>query len=135
MAEEAIKIRPSIKVSVSGLISQRDENANEKIMHINHSMKAVCVSRGWLFIDNARIKVEHLKNKGIHLNGDGVKLLASNFIRQALKAKIKAGENKRKPEVASTNSEQDNSDLVGKLDSEGHLTYGSSPLNADLAVK
>ena len=57
MAEEAIKIRPSIKVSVSGLISQRDENANEKIMHINHSMKAVCVSRGWLFIDNARIKV------------------------------------------------------------------------------
>ena len=78
-AEEAIKIRPSIKVSVSGLISQRDENANEKIMHINHTMKAVCVSRGWLFIDNARVKVEHLKNKGIHLNGDGVKILASNL--------------------------------------------------------
>ena len=96
MAEEAIKIRPSIKVSVSGLISQRDENANEKIMHINHSMKAVCASRGWLFIDNARIKVEHLKNKGIHLNGDGVKILASNFIRQALKAKIKAAKHKRK---------------------------------------
>ena len=33
--------------------------------------------------------------------------------------------------VASTNSEQDNSDLVGKLDLEGHFTYGSSPLNAD----
>ena len=32
---------------------------------------------------------------------------------------------------ASTNSEQDNSDLVGKLDLEGHFTYGSSPLNAD----
>ena len=97
MAEEAIKIR-SIKVSVSELISQRDENANEKIMHINHTIKAVCVSRGWLFIDNARIKVEHLKNKnkGIHLNGDGVKILASNFIRQALKAKIKAGNHKRK---------------------------------------
>ena len=52
MAEEAIKIRPSIEVSVLGLISQRDENANEKIMHINHTMKAVCVSRGWLFIDH-----------------------------------------------------------------------------------
>ena len=34
--------------------------------------------------------------------------------------------------VASTNSEQDNSDLVGKLDLEGHFTNGSSPLNADL---
>ena len=33
---------------------------------------------------------------------------------------------------ASTNSEQDNSALVGKLDLEGHFTYGSSPLNADL---
>ena len=85
MAEEVIKIRPSIKVSVSGLVSQRDENANEKIMHINHTTKAVCASRGWFFIDNARIKVEHLKIKGIHLNGDGVKILASNIIRQALK--------------------------------------------------
>ena len=97
MTEEAIKIRPSIKVSVSGnIISQRDENANEKIMHINHTMKAVCVSKSWLFIDNARIKGEDLKNKGIHLNGDGVKILASNFVRQALKAKIKAGKHKRK---------------------------------------
>ena len=50
-SHEVIKIRPSIKVSVSGLISQRDENANKKIMHINHTMKAVCLSRGWLFID------------------------------------------------------------------------------------
>ena len=65
-------------------------------MHINHAMKDVCAFRGWLFIDNIRIKVEHLKNKGIHLNGDGVKLLASNFIRQALKAKIKAEKHKQK---------------------------------------
>ena len=105
MAEEAIKIRPSIKVSVSGLISQRDENANEKIIHDYHiiitllhyhTMKAICASKGWLFIDNARIEVEHLKNKDIHLNGDGVKILASNIIRQALKAKIKAGKQRRK---------------------------------------
>lgn len=46
MEEEAIKVRPSIKVSVSGLISQRDENANETIMRINYTMRAVCVSRG-----------------------------------------------------------------------------------------
>ena len=35
--------------------------------------------------------------------------------------------------VASTNSEQDNSDLVGKLDSiDGLSTFGSSPLNVNL---
>ena len=106
VAEEANKIRPSIKVSVSGLISQRDENTNEKIMHINHTMKDVCAFRGWLFIDNARIKVEHLKNKGIPLNGDGVKLLASNFIRQAFKDQSRKKQAKAGPSlVASTNSE------------------------------
>ena len=51
---------------------------------------------GLVFIDNARIKVEHLKNRGIHLNGDGVSILAANFINQALKVKIKAGKRKRK---------------------------------------
>ena len=35
MAEEAIKIGPSIKVSVLGLIFERDENANEKISMCN----------------------------------------------------------------------------------------------------
>ena len=59
-------------------------------------MKAICASRGCFFIDNARIKAEHLKNRGIHLNGDGVRILASNLINQALKVKIKAGKRKRK---------------------------------------
>ena len=47
---------------------------------------------------------------------------------QSRKTQAKAGPSL----VASTNSEQDNSDLVRKLDLEGHFTYGSSPLNADL---
>ena len=34
--------------------------------------------------------------------------------------------------VTSTNSEQDNSDLVSKLDLEVDFTYGSSPFNVDL---
>ena len=34
--------------------------------------------------------------------------------------------------VTSTNSEQGNLDLISKLDSVGHFTYGSSPFNADL---
>ena len=58
--------------------------------------ESICASRGWFFIDNARIKAEHLKNRVIHLNGDGVRILASNFINQALKVKIKAGKRKRK---------------------------------------
>ena len=70
-------------------------NANEKILQINNSIRAVCVSRGWSFIYNVHIKVEHLKNKGIYLNGDGVKILASNIIRQALKAKTKVRKHKQ----------------------------------------
>ena len=139
MAEEAIKTGPSIKVSVLELISERDENANEKIMHINHTMTAVCASRGWLFIDNARIKIEHLKNKGIHLNGDGMKILASDIIRlrhwkqrhQSRKTQAKAGPSL----VVSTNSKQDNSDLVRKLDSENPYPFRLWPHNSWRKVK
>ena len=58
-------------------------------MHINHT-KAI------FFSDNAGIKVEHLKNTGFHLNRDGMRILAANFINQALKVKIKPGKCKRK---------------------------------------
>ena len=81
-------------------------------------MTTVCASRGWLFIDNARIKIEHLKNKGIHLNGDGMKSKD-----QSRKTQAKAGPSL----VASTNSEQDNSDLVRKLDSENPYPFLMTP--------
>lgn len=95
MAEEAIRVTPSIKISILELINKTDENANEKIWHINNAMKPACVLRGWSFIDNACIKIKHLKSKGIHLNGEGVKILASDIMRQALKAKFKAGKHKQ----------------------------------------
>ena len=69
-----------------GLINKK--KASEKTMHINHMMKPVCASRGWLFIDNAHIKIEHMENKDIHLNGVGVKIQALNTKRQGLKATI-----------------------------------------------
>ena len=90
MADESIKTRSLIQVLGFGANQPVRSNANEKIMHINH-MKAICTSRGCFFIDNARIKVEHLKNTGFHLNRDGMRILAANFINQALKVKIKPG--------------------------------------------
>ena len=51
MAEEAIKIRPSIKVSASGLTTGM-KNAHVKIMHINDTLKAVCGSRGWCLLNH-----------------------------------------------------------------------------------
>ena len=57
------------------------------------------------------------------------------FYKAGIESKDESSKTQAKAErslVASTNSEQDNSDLVGKLDLEGHFTYSSSPLNADL---
>ena len=94
MADESIKTRSSIQVLGFGAKPVRSK-ANEKIMHINHT-KAICASRGCFLIDNAHIKVKHLKNTGFHLNRDGMRILAANFINQALKEKIKPGKCKRK---------------------------------------
>ena len=36
---------------------------------------------GYVYIDNGNIKLNHMANDNIHLNYDGIKLLADNFIK------------------------------------------------------
>ena len=80
-----IKTNPDIRVSISSLIVTRNADQSGKIRSINNILKSTCDDKGWLYIDNSHIRVEHLKYNSIHLNKVGVKLLASNFIRQALR--------------------------------------------------
>ncbi len=87
MAEKVTELSSSTKITISSIITKREPDVNNKISHINESLKSVCVTKGWTFIDNSRIEIAHLKNKGIHLNKDGVKLFAANIIRQALNPK------------------------------------------------
>ena len=86
LAESAIKLNPDIEVSVSGLIATRNTEQTKSIRLANDVIKTTCDDRGWIYIDNSHINIQHLKSSSIHLNKVGVKLLASNFIRQALRS-------------------------------------------------
>ena len=85
LAESVVQSKPKVNISISSLIIKRDINVNSIILHINDRLKAICLRKGWSFIDNSYIKIEHLKHNSIHLNKVGVKLLASNIIRQAFR--------------------------------------------------
>ena len=72
---------------------------------------------GRSFIDNTRVRMEHLKNRGIDLNGGGVKILAWDIIGAGIKYEVQI----RKPQVGcrpylkvGTSSEQDTSTPVEK---------------------
>ena len=86
LAESAMKLNPDIEVSVSGLIMTRNTEQTKSIRLANGVIKATCDDRGWVYIDNSHINIQHLKSSSIHLNKVGVKLLASNFIRQTLRS-------------------------------------------------
>ncbi|CAB4000491.1 Hypothetical predicted protein [Paramuricea clavata] len=97
LTDMAASVNSSTKVSISSIITTRDKDRNSAINLINSELKITCQSRGWVYIDNSRIGNEHLKFNSIHLNRVGVKLFASNIIRQSLRP----GSNRRsmtKPE-------------------------------------
>ena len=87
MAVKVTELSSSTKITISSIITKREPDVNINISRINDSLKSVCITKERTFIDNSRIEIAHLKNKGIHLNKDGVKLFAANIIRQALNPK------------------------------------------------
>ena len=90
VAESAITWKPNMNICISGLTVTRDTDKNTAVLSINDTLKTICQSKGWTFINNSRIGTEHLKCNSIHLNKVGIKLLASNFIRQALRSSDKS---------------------------------------------
>lgn len=73
MAVKVTELSSSTKITTSSIILKREPDVNNKISHTNESLRSV-LQKGWTFVDNSRIEIAHLKNKGIHLNKDGVKL-------------------------------------------------------------
>ena len=65
---------PSMKVTIS--CPTVNLNANRKLLEVNYRLKRSGIS----IIDHDNIFEEHLGGKGLHLNGNGVRTFAKNFI-------------------------------------------------------
>ena len=85
IAEEIIDLGNSMKtnensVIISALVPRGDQWHN-KAMEVNKFLKQLCVSQDFYFIDNSNIEAEyHLNRSRIHLNREGTRILAKNFL-------------------------------------------------------
>ena len=53
---------------------------NNKIERVNGKLKNLCSKNGYDFIDNSDEVFRHIGHNGLHINRDGQRRLALNFI-------------------------------------------------------
>ncbi len=69
------------EIFVSSLVS-RGDRWNERVSQVNNILKANCNREGLPFIDNSDIvPAYHLNRSNLHLNSEGTRMLANNFLR------------------------------------------------------
>ena len=76
----------SARVTFSSSIMKRAEKPelNLKIMQINDKLKNVCMENGYDFIiDNINIGFRHLGRDKLHINKEGQRLLAINYLQSS----------------------------------------------------
>ena len=66
--------------AVSSVITRKDVLL-EKITQFNNLPRDMCSKINVDFLDNHNLMKHHLNGSGLHLNGDGDKILGSNFCR------------------------------------------------------
>ena len=71
---------PDTKVTISSIINRSDDSLNSKIKEVNKIVAKFAKQNHWTFLSNANINKGHLNSRGLHLNPEGTKILASNFI-------------------------------------------------------
>ena len=71
------------KITFSGIIHRPDKpELNTKIDMLNAELKILSLNKGHDFIDNNNVTFGHLNRGGLHVNQNGQKRLAMNFIEQ-----------------------------------------------------
>ena len=71
------------KITFSGIIRRSDKpELNTKIDMLNAELKSLSLNKGRDFIDNNNVKFGHLNRGGLHVNQNGQKRLAMNFMEQ-----------------------------------------------------
>ena len=68
-------------VIVSGIPIRKDKVLQRRISKLNELLQSMCQINNFRFINNNNIGLEHLHNDGVHLNDDGTKVLADNYLR------------------------------------------------------
>ena len=75
-------------IFVGGITVRNRQFVYEQLQNLNNILKSLCEQNNFVFIDNSAITTRHLYFDGVHLNNDGTRILADNYL-QALQAKYR----------------------------------------------
>ena len=80
--EAGLKCRKlgALQVLIGGVTMRRTTFLKKRCNELNDILKSLCLLHNFIFINNDEIKDEHLFNDGVHLNEDGSKILADNYL-------------------------------------------------------
>ena len=76
----ACKKKGASRVCISGIPIRKAKFLQERSRDINETLESLCRLYKFTFIDNAGIDLECLHKDGVHLNKEGTKLLANNYL-------------------------------------------------------
>ena len=86
IAQDVINLATDIKtqdneVMVSGIVFRSDKyDLNAKGRNVNKILMEKCAAMKFYYIDNSNVNKFHLNGSGLHLNFNGTKQLANNFL-------------------------------------------------------
>ena len=66
---------------ISSILVKQSIRLSAMIRRVNDRLQELCSMNGFTFISNDFIGREWLSEDGIHLNDEGVYMLASNFVK------------------------------------------------------
>ena len=61
-------------------VNRKGQCHNSRILKVNEYLQKFCLENKFYFIDNSKIKRDHLIRDGLHLLESGKVILGSNFI-------------------------------------------------------
>ena len=67
------------EIFVAGVPIRTQKHFQEHVGELNNTLKSLCTSNKFIFIDNSRITIDHLYD-GVHLTNSGTKILADSYL-------------------------------------------------------
>ena len=81
--EAGLKCRKlgALHILIGGVTIRRTNFLKKRCEELNDVLKNLCLLYNFTFINNNDIKDRHLHTDGVHLNDDGSKVLADNYLK------------------------------------------------------
>ena len=70
----------AIHILIGGVTIRRTNFLKKRCEELNGILKDLCLLNNFIFINNSGITEKHLYTDGVHLNDDGSKMLADNYL-------------------------------------------------------